>query len=116
MSVASTKPYLVSYYRDGQIHKIRRTPPPKLHPLEDGDTTTITRKKNDDWDEGDKVTIKGYNSRHPNTLQIEKNGETSFLDFMDLDFEGKDQTDLKKIAQRSKQKSEKAAYQYLLWP
>lgn len=116
MNINPSGTYTLSYYKEGKIHKIRRTPPPKLHTLEVGDDSKITRKKNDDWDRGDKVTIKSINPRHPNTLQIEKNGVTSFLDFMDLDFEGKSEKNFEDVKKSNLKRKESAAYQYLLWP
>lgn len=109
-------PYTVRYQKDGVQHKIRRVPPPKLHDMLPGDEVTISRKKGDSWDKGTEVKIKHINTRHPNTLQIEDgDGKTTFLDYMDLNFKGREEDDIDSKDRKSIAK-DPIGSQYLLWP
>ena len=110
------KPYVVSYTdKDGVQQKIRRVPPPKLHGLVAGDEVTIRRKKGDDWDEGDEVTIRSIGPRQPNTLRVEKGGKTTFLPYFDVSFKGRKGEDV--IAEDDfKISRDPLGSKYLLWP
>ena len=108
-------PYKVQYFKDGQRHVIKRIPPPKLHDMLPEDEVKISRKKGDNWDEGDKVKIKHITSRHPNTLQVEdKNGNTTFLDYMDLDFKPLNGDARSKNGKQIER--DPIGSKYLLWP
>jgi len=109
-------PYTVSYMQDGVQHKIRRTPPPKLHGLQTEDKVTISRRKGEEWAEGDEVKIKGISARQPNTLQVEKNGKVTFLPYFDVQFkERPGAPDV--IAQDGfKVAADPLGSKYLLWP
>jgi hypothetical protein len=49
------------------------------------DKVELTSKKNDDWDAGERFTIKNINTRQPNTIQVEKeNGDYTFVSYFDL--------------------------------
>jgi len=108
----SRKPYTVTYRKDGEIHKIRRRPPPKLHDMLPTDVVTLTRKKNDDYLAGDEFKVKGINPKHPNTIQIEDDdGNATFVSHYDLNLDerrglrnGVDPMDLPE------------QNRYLLWP
>ena len=109
------KPYVVSYTKDGETHRIRRVPPPKLHDILPGDKVTISRRKGEDWDEGEEVKVKAISPRQPNTLQVEKDGKTTFLPYFDTRFEGRDGENL--IAEDERRvASDPLGSKYLLWP
>lgn len=109
-------PYTVRYTKDGQTHKIRRVPPPKLHPVDAGDTVTITRKKGDDWDAGDKVRVKAVSPRQPNTLMVERpDGLTTFLPYFDVAFKGRPEPEISED-EPSAGGSGSIGSRYLLWP
>ncbi len=110
----SRKPYTVTYkdYHTGEIKKIKRRPPPKLHDILPTDKVELTRKKNDDWLEGEEFTVKHINPRHPNILQIEKpEGPATFVSHYDLRLE-------ERIARRPGYNPEEDPQnnKYLLWP
>ena len=47
------KPYFVSWKdAQGQMQRIRRTPPPKLHDINAGDEATLDRRLGDDFPSG----------------------------------------------------------------
>jgi hypothetical protein len=103
-------PYKVEYYKDGQKHVIRRTPPPKLHDMLTGDSVKILQKKNDDWNTGDTVKIKNINPRQPNFLTLEKsNGDYTFIIYDEVSFKRRPGKD----GQGSGSEDDT---QYLLWP
>lgn len=66
------KPYKVTYRSvvDGQMHTIRRRPPPQLHTLLPEDRVILNHKKNDDWQLGEEYEVKAYTKRAPNTIKI----------------------------------------------
>lgn len=108
-------PYTVRYMKDGVQKVERRVPPPKLHDILPGDEVTISRRKGADWDEGDEVKVKGINPRQPNTLQVEKNGKTTFLPYFDTRFEGRPGEDV--IAEDERRaEADPIGSKYLLWP
>ena len=74
----------------GELKTIRRVPPPKLHDMLPEDKVELNVKKNDDWDAGDKFSIKNISPRQPNTIQIEKDdGEYTFVSYYDLSLKEK---------------------------
>lgn len=81
------KPYFVTW-RDGasgEMKRIRRMPPPKLHDLNPGDEATLDRRVGDDFKEGTKVTIERSNPRHPNIVKLKnEDGQTTFVPYFDL--------------------------------
>ncbi|MEY4629915.1 MAG: hypothetical protein RIQ81_35 [Pseudomonadota bacterium] len=81
------KPYFVTW-RDaasGEMKRIRRMPPPKLHDLNPGDEATLDRRVGDDFKEGTNVTIEFSNPRHPNVLKLKNEaGQTTFVPYFDL--------------------------------
>ena len=84
-------PYKVTYYQDGEKITINRRPPPKVHDLMPTDIVRLSRKKSDDFQEGDVVTVKSIQNRSPNTLQISnEEGLTSFVDYYDASLESKE--------------------------
>jgi hypothetical protein len=84
--VFDRKPYTISWKDDkGDIQKIRRVPPAKLHEGLPTDVVELTRARSDDFKEGDKATIKNINPRHPNTLQlVNEEGLTTFVSYRDV--------------------------------
>ncbi len=80
------KPYFVHYTDSatGERKSIRRVPPPKLHSALPGDVVELTSKKSDDFDAGDRFTVKHINPRHPNVLQIkDDDGKTTFVNWFE---------------------------------
>jgi hypothetical protein len=108
-------PYNVTIEKDGVKKIQRRIPPPKLHPMEAGDTVTIRRKKGDDWDSGDTVRVKGISKRQPNTIQVESNGKTTFLPYFDLEFQGRQSDSVVDEDERALSRDPLGS-RYLLWP
>ena len=113
--------YKVQYYRDGQKHIIRRSPPRKLHPVEVNDQVTITHKRNQDWDVDDNVRVMNINKRHPNTLQVTKDdGSYTFLSCFDVKWEDKEaqRWDEKTIVEKDavRRAADPIGSNYLLWP
>ena len=110
----SRKPYTVSYrsIHDGEIHKIRRVPPPKLHDALPKDVVSLTRGKNEDFQEGDEFEVKHIAGRHPNVLQLKNDeGQTTFVDYYDIELE-------ERVAKRNgvDPRDEPINNRYLLWP
>lgn len=86
----SRRPYTVTYYKEGERHTIRRTPPPKLHEIWPDDVVSLKTTKNADYLEGDEFTVKHINTRHPNVIQIEnEDGDRTFVPSYDLELEDK---------------------------
>lgn len=108
-------PYKISYVDlKGNQKTIRRVPPPKLHDMLPTDVVELTMKKNDDFDAGDKFTVKHINPRHPNVIQIDDgDGNATFVPYFDLELR-------EKVARREGESG--APYEapernrYLLWP
>jgi hypothetical protein len=112
----SRAPYAVSFHDlHGQLQTIRRVPPPKLHDALPTDRVELTTKKSDDFREGDEVTVKYINPRHPNTLQlVNGNGDTTFVDYYDVNL-------VNEVAPRtdrlvSDRPSATVSNRYLMWP
>lgn len=107
------KPYFVSYIdTEGKQQKIRRVPPPKLHDALPTDKIQLTKKRSDDFNEGDIVTVSSINPRHANTLKVEnKDGQTTFVDYYDMVLKEKRAArggiPAEQLPERNK---------YLLWP
>ncbi len=108
------RPYAVSTYDEkGQKTVIRRVPPPRLHPLLPKDEVRITRKRNDDWDEGDTVTVTATTDRQPNTLRVEDGkGRHTFLSYRDVAFESRDGEGPEAL----ELDRDPVGSRYLLWP
>lgn len=106
------KPYIVTYYKDGKKHTIRRVPPPVLHNMLPKDMVRLNRTKNADWKEGQVFSVKYINPKHPNVIQIEdKKGNSTFVPYFDLCLEDK-------VAMRNGKLpiEEPINNRYLLWP
>ena len=74
------KPYTVTYLRDGVKQTYRRVPPPKAHDALPTDVVKLTSKHSDDFEDGDKLTVKSISPRHPNVIQVENSsGQTTFV-------------------------------------
>lgn len=87
-AISRGKPYKVTYRSvvDGELHTIRRTPPPQLHTLLPEDTVVLSHKKNDDWQIGEEYEVQAYTKRAPNTIKI-TNTETkdyTYVPYYDL--------------------------------
>ncbi len=80
------KPYFVTWKdAKGELQRIRRTPPPKLHDLNEGDEATLDRRLGDDFPSGTDVAIEPSNRRQPNILKLKnENGQTTFVPYFDL--------------------------------
>lgn len=107
-------PYTVTYQDlEGKTQKIRRTPPPKLHPALPTDRVILTRKKNDDYDKGDDFEVVNISPRQPNVLQIRGKNGTTFIDHYDIDIEN-----VIEIAPRDgvDPRDKPVNNKYLLWP
>jgi hypothetical protein len=108
-------PYTVRYMKDGVQQVVRRRPPPKLHDILPGDKVSLTRRKSEDWDEGDEVSVKSINPRQPNTLRIEEGGKTTFVPYFDTRFGGRPGEDVLKEDERAIE-ADPLGSKYLLWP
>jgi hypothetical protein len=86
------KPYVISYMdAQGQQQKIRRVPPPKLHNALPTDRVELRSRRSDHFEQGDEVTVKSINPRHPNVLKVENDkGQTTFITHYDMIYEQKD--------------------------
>lgn len=107
------KPYTITY-RDlnGDVKKIRRVPPPKLHDALPTDVVTLNQKRSDDFDAGDSVEVKHINPRHPNVLQVQNDeGLTTFVNYFDV-------TMKEEVAPREgvDPRDRPINNRYLLWP
>ena len=108
----SRKPYNVVYYKDGERHTIRRRPPPKLHDIWPEDIVSLTRNKNDDFQEGDEFEVKSINYRHPNTLKlVDDDDHTTFVHYYDLNLEEQVGPRVGGYGQNSEEGN-----RYLTWP
>lgn len=107
------KPYFISWKGDdGEMHKIRRVPPPKLHDALPTDIVKITNAKSADFKEGDTVEVKHINTRHPNVLQlVNDDGQTTFVNYSDVEIKERraprDGVPLEEMPERNR---------YLRWP
>ena len=109
----SRTPYNVTYVDlKGEKQTIRRVPPPKLHEALPTDVVKLTRKKNDDFNEGDELEVVSITERQPNVLQLQKSdGTRTFIDYYDMQLE-------KRVALRDgvDPLDEPVNNKYLLWP
>lgn len=92
-TVARGKPYQVTYRSvvDGEMHTIRRRPPPKLHTLLPEDRVVLSHKKNDDWQLGEEYEVSAFTKKAPNTIKI-TNRETkdyTYVPYYDLKLQPK---------------------------
>lgn len=81
------RPYTVTYkdFHTGEIKKLVRRPPAKLHPILPTDQVVLTSQKGADWPSGDEYSVKQINPKQPNILKIEdNNGKTTFVDYFDV--------------------------------
>lgn len=107
-------PYTVKYYDlHGKVQSIRRRPPKKLHTMLPTDKVELTKRKNDDWPEGNTYTIESIKNRHPNTLQIrDEDGKKTFVSYSDV-------TSKEKVGIRedgSDPRDDAINNEYLTWP
>ncbi len=109
----SRKPYTVTYKDlNGEMKTLRRVPPPKLHEALPTDVVSLTRKKNDDFDTGDKLEVESINQRQPNVLKVKNaDGASTFVDYFDARLE-------EEVAPRAgvSPRDRPANNRYLLWP
>lgn len=109
----SRKPYTITYKdQQGEIQKIKRRPPPKLHEALPTDVVELTTRKNSDWQEGGEFQIKHISRLQPNTIQlVNEEGQTTFVPYYDVRLE-------KKVAPRGGVPIQDQPIQnrYLLWP
>jgi hypothetical protein len=108
------RPYTVTYrdFHTGELKKVTRRPPPKLHDMLPTDQVQLTYKKNDDWLPGDEVRVKHISPKQPNILQVEKDdGSTTFVSHYDARL-------LEKLApEHGESLMEDPKFnRYLLWP
>ncbi len=104
---------MVYYDEKGERQVIRRVPPPRLHTLLPKDEVTITRKRNDDWDEGDRVTVTATTDRQPNTLRVENSkGQHTFLSHREVAFKSRNGEGAEELALDQ----DPIGNKYLLWP
>ena len=107
------KPYNTFYkdFHTGEVKKIKRRPPPKLHNMLPTDVVELKSKKNQDWEQGEEYKIKHLTYRAPNTIQLEDDdGLTTFVSSFDLDL-------VEKVAYRGETQADSPdANKYLIWP
>jgi hypothetical protein len=111
-AVASRRPYTIVYYEGGDRKVIHRRPPPRLHKIEVEDEVRISRKRSENWDEGDTVKVTRITERQPNTLRVEDaDGRHTFLSHRDVEF-------LSRAGGREdpEESSDPIGSRYLLWP
>lgn len=80
------------WYKDqaGEVQKITRTPPPKLHSIMPQDVVILNQTKSEAWAEGRDYGVKNINWKSPNVLQLEKeNGETTFVNYTEVSLQEK---------------------------
>jgi len=85
------KPYRV-WYKDqtGEIQKITRRPPEKLHPFLPQDLVILNNTKSDAFIEGKEYGIKNISWKSPNVLQLEQeNGDTTFVNYSEVSLQEK---------------------------
>ena len=105
-------PYNVTYMQDGKQVTIRRVPPEKLHDILPTDKVELNLRHSDDFEAGEKYSVKGVSSRQPNILQIENDaGQTTFVPYFDAELKSK-------VAARNgvDPRDEPINNRYLLWP
>ncbi|MBP6219113.1 MAG: hypothetical protein KA436_11055 [Oligoflexales bacterium] len=109
------KPYSVSYkdFHTGEVKKILRRPPEKLHTFLEDDIVELKSSRTKDWPAGEDLTVKHINYRNPNVLQLAKaKGESSFFVYDEVDLVEK--VNFSEGAQP--QIDDPIANRYLLWP
>lgn len=109
----SVKPYQVIYkdHHTGELKKIVRRPPEKLHEILPTDVVKLTQRKNEDFDEGKEYKVKHISPRAPNILQLKDDeGQTTFVEHFQAELE-------EKVAYRSVPTVDDVVRsKYLLWP
>jgi hypothetical protein len=114
------KPYIVSYVdADGKQQKIRRVPPPKLHTAMPTDVVELKRRKSDHFIDGDRVTVKHINPKHPNVLQVENSsGQTTFISQYEMELKQKiaNTTGVRDASLESEDSPQTIDNDYLDWP
>ena len=101
-------------YKDwhtGELKSIARKSPPNLHNILPTDVVELSQKRSDDFPEGADAAVKFISSRSPNVLQLEKDGQTTFVNYTDV-------TLIEEKANREDRKSidNPIRSNYLLWP
>ncbi|MEY2988772.1 MAG: hypothetical protein RJB13_2293 [Pseudomonadota bacterium] len=111
-------PYYVRYRdMDGELKSIRRVPPAKLHDMMPDDVVTISRKRSDNWEDGEEVKVIGINPKQPNTLMVEKeNGTRTFLAYSDLKTKPRTEADIAYAEELRERANDPIGSDYLLWP
>jgi hypothetical protein len=106
-------PYTITYKSlDGEVKKIRRVPPPKLHDALPTDQVVLNRKRNDDFRAGDDLEVVHINPRHPNVLQVKNDDDqTTFVEYFDVTL-----TDEVAPREGVPAKERPINNRYLLWP
>lgn len=107
------KPYQVIYkdQHTGELKKIMRRPPEKLHDILPTDIVKLNQRKSADFEEDGEYKVKHISPRSPNVLQLKNDdGQTTFVEYF--------QTDLQeKVAYRSVAAvDDEVQSRYLLWP
>lgn len=116
-TVNPRKPYKVTYRSvvDGEMHTIRRIPPPKLHTLLPEDRVELKHKKNDDWQLGEEYEVEAFTRKAPNTIKI-SNKETkdyTYVPYYDLKFQPRAGETMK---EDSSGRLRPISNRYLNWP
>lgn len=118
-SASTTRsPYYVRYRdSDGELKSIRRVPPAKLHDMMPDDVVTISKKRSDNWENGEEVKIVGINPKQPNTVMVEKeNGTRTFLSYTDVKTKPKTAADVEYAEELKERANDPIGSDYLLWP
>lgn len=115
---SARSPYYVRYRTaEGELKSIRRVPPAKLHDMVPDDVVTISRKRSDNWENGEEVKILGINPKQPNTLMVEReDGKTTFLAYTDVKSKPKSAADIEYAEELRERASDPIGSDYLLWP
>jgi hypothetical protein len=115
---ANRSPYYVRYRdADGELKSIRRVPPAKLHDMMPDDVVTISRRRSDNWDDGEEVKVVGINPRQPNTLMVEKeDGKKTFLAYSDVKTKPRSASEVAYAEELKERASDPIGSDYLLWP
>lgn len=107
------KPYNVVYkdFHTGELVKIKRRPPQKLHTMLPTDMVELKYKKNLSWDTDSEYQIKHISYRAPNTLQlINDENMTTFVSNSEVDL-------VEEVAyRRGGKQDQENDNRYLRWP
>ena len=109
------KYYDVSYrdFHTGEMKKIRRSIPKKIHDIIPEDTVKLKYKRNDDWLAGEEFKVKHVSYKNPNILQIINDDDmtTTFVSSYDVNLE--------RVGERDEVRSKNDSIrrkEYLRWP